>query len=197
MENNFIKKILTKFNKTTNIVENTTPTLSYYSDNIKKYVNSTSLELFIILFLILYAGLMAHKLPDNVLLFLNNNYVKFLYLVLWLVVVKNKNWTISIIMIIIFLVTMKVLSIQRIDNKLNDLVNYMLYKNYIDTNNNNNNNNMNMNNNMKNNMKNNNNNNITNNNNNNNNMSMNMNDLSLCNNNELFNNDVDDVYATF
>ena len=158
-----------------NIVENNTPTVSQYSENIKKYVNSTSLELFIILFLILYAGLMAHKLPDNVLLFLNNNYVKFIYLVLWLVVVQNKNWTVAIIMIIIFLVTMKVLSIKRIDNKLNDLVNYMLYKNYIDTNKNNNNDikNVDMN------------------------MNMNMNDVSLSNNNELFNNEVDDMYAKF
>ena len=160
-----------------NIVDNNTPTISQYSENIKKYVNSTSLELFIILFLILYAGLMAHKLPDNVLLILNNNYVKFIYLVLWLVVVQNKNWTVAIIMIIIFLVTMKVLSIKRIDNKLNDLVNYMLYKNYIDTNKNNNNNN-------------NNNNNIKN-------VDMNMNDVSLSNNNELFNNEVDDMYAKF
>jgi len=120
---------------------------------------------------------MAHKLPDNVLLFLNNNYVKFIYLILWLVVVQNKNWTVAIIMIIIFLVTMKVLSIKRIDNKLNDLVNYMLYKNYIDINKNNNNNN-------------NNNNDIKN-------VDMNMNDVSLSNNNELFNNEVDDMYAKF
>jgi len=171
--------------------------MTYVTDNTKKYFNSTSLELLITLFLILYAGLMAHKLPEKVLLFLNNNYVKFLYLVLWLVVVKDKNWTIAIIMIVIFLVTMKVLSIKKIDNKLNDLVNFMLYRNYIDSNTDNtvNSNNCNSNNCNSNNCNSNNCNNH--NNNNNNNLPKVNNDDSLLYNSSLFASENDDMYAKF
>jgi hypothetical protein len=147
--------------------DSVTSELSKLSTNTKNYIDSTSMELFIIFFLILYAGFAAHKLPDNVLSLLNNNYVKFVYLVLWLVVVSKKNWTIAIIMIIIFLVTMKLLSVKKIDNKLNDLVNFMLYKNYIDDNKNDKN--------------------VVNN---------NVNESSL-NNSMLYSNEVDNVYAKF
>ena len=171
-------------NVDTTLTSTINSTLSKITDTTKKYVNSTSLELIIIFFLIMYAGFAAHKLPEKALLILNNNYVKFLYLVLWLIVVLKENWTIAIIMIIIFLVTMKLLSIKKIDNKLNELVNYMLYKNYVDNNNKEN---------MKNidNMNNMNNMNMDNMNN------MNKNNESLSNNSMLYNNEMDDIYAKF
>ena len=179
------------YNNVDTITSTVNSTLSKITDTTKKYVNSTSLELIIIFFLIMYAGLAAHKLPESALLILNNNYVKFLYLVLWLIVVLKQNWTIAIIMIIIFLVTMKLLSIKKIDNKLNELVNYMLYKNYVDNNNKENMKNTNNMNNMDN----------MNNMNNMNNMdkmnNMNKNNESLSNNSMLYNNEMDDVYAKF
>jgi hypothetical protein len=91
---------------------------------------------------------------------------------------QNKSWTVAIVMIIIFLVTMKVLSIKKIDNTLNDLVNYMLYKNYVEENKNNEKEKNNVNNT-------------------NTNTNTNTNDVSLLNNSLLYNNESDDMYARF
>lgn len=138
-------------------------------------LNTNTLRLSIVLFLVLYAGIATNKVPDYILNILNNGFVKFLYLILWLHFVRKKDWGVAVIMVVIFLMTMKILSLKIIDNKINDTVNFLLYKNYIVKQEHNNKDTRNDK--MKNDNKN--------------------NDSMLFNNSILFNNDQDNMYASF
>lgn len=97
--------------------------LSFTNDHMK-YV-----KYFVLLFLTVYASMAVNNLPDSIVQLFNNELFKFAYLILLVIFVLKKEYTISILLALGFVLSIRFASIKRIDNKVNDGVNYLLFKN--------------------------------------------------------------------
>ncbi len=105
---------------------------SLYDNNDKKRY----IRYFIVLFLSVYGGLAVNNLPESIAKLFENELFKFAYLILLIGVFFQKEWTIAILLSVIFLLSIRALSIVRINKVVEDSVNYLSFKKqYMNTSN--------------------------------------------------------------
>jgi hypothetical protein len=90
--------------------------------------NKSILKNVVTLFLIVYASLAANNLPDKFLKLFDNTFVKFSVIVLVLMCCQNQHYINAILISIGLLLTLRALSIKKIDDKLSNAVEYIVYK---------------------------------------------------------------------
>jgi hypothetical protein len=93
-----------------------------------KNSNNRYIKYFIILFLAVYGSLAVNDLPNTATKLFDNNFFKFVYLTLLIGVFHQKEWTIAILLSLIYIISMRTLSISRINQSIDDTINYYSFK---------------------------------------------------------------------
>ena len=137
LNNNNYDGNLNSFSITSSLSDNNYNLSSVKNFKNKMFDNNNNLRYlryFIILFLTLYGGLAAVELPKSTAKMFENELFKFVYLILLIVVFFNKEWTVGILLSLIFMLCFRSSSIHRINKFTEDQVNYMTFKKqYIDS----------------------------------------------------------------